>query len=150
MPVYLKLGTVQGESKAKGHVGWIEVDSANFGVARGQRSGMSGENAPTVHDMTFTKQTDSSSAALFRMAAGVGQPQPATVDFVDNDGDVFLRVELSDALVTAFNVTSSKGSQSFENFTLNFGKVVSRQFSADTTTEALEVLHKLLFTQASP
>ena len=78
MPVYLKLGTVQGESKAKGHVGWIEVDSATFGFARGQRSGTSGENAPAVYDMTFTKHTDSSSAALFRMAAGGGQPQPAT------------------------------------------------------------------------
>ncbi|MBZ5686282.1 MAG: type VI secretion system tube protein Hcp [Acidobacteriia bacterium] len=149
MPIYLKLGTVQGDSKAKGHVGWIEVDSANFGVPRVQRSGTSGE-APTVHDMTFTKQTDSSSAALFRIAAGGGQPQPATVDFVDNDGDIFLRFELSDAVITAFNVSSSKESRSFENFTLNFGKMVTRHFTSDTTTEGLEVLHKLLFTQAQP
>jgi type VI protein secretion system component Hcp len=150
MAIYLKLGTVQGDSKAKGHVGWIEVDSANFGITRGQRSGTSGENAPTVNDMTFTKQTDSSSAVLFRMAAGEGQPQPATVDFVDKDGDVFLRFELSDAVVTAFNISSRRESQSFEIFTLNFGKVVTRQFTADTTTEALEVLHKLLFTPANP
>jgi len=150
MPIYLKLGTVQGDSKAKGHTGWIEVYSANFGLAREQRSGRSGENAPTIHDMTFTKQTDSSSGALFRMAAGEGQPQPATVDFVDNDGDVFLRVELSDAVVTAFSVSGSKGSQIFESFTLNFGKLVTRHFTADTTTEAIEVLHKLLFTQAYP
>lgn len=44
MPIYLKLGTVQGDSKAKGHVGWIEVDSANFGVPRVQRSGTSGKH----------------------------------------------------------------------------------------------------------
>lgn len=100
--------------------------------------------------MTFTKQTDSSSAALFRIAAGGGQPQPATVDFVDNDGDIFLRFELSDAVITAFNVSSSKESRSFENFTLNFGKMVTRHFTSDTTTEGLEVLHKLLFTQAQP
>lgn len=145
MPIYLKLGTVQGDSKAKGHVGWIEVDSASFGVA-GQRSGTPGKEA-TRHEMTFTKQTDSSSATLFRMAAAGSQPQPATVDFVDSDGDVYLTVQLSGAVVTAFRVSSSQGSQSTEYFTLNHGKVTSH-FKADTTTEATEVLHKMLFTQA--
>jgi|SRR5579864_3361372 len=147
MRIYLKLGTVQGDSKAKGHVGWIEVDSASFGVGRGQQYGTSGGSTPTVHDMLFTKQTDSSSATLFRMATGAGQPQLATVDFVDNDGDVFLRVELSDTVVAAFSVSGTKGGRSVENFTLNFGKMVTRHFTADTTTEALEVLHQLLFTQ---
>ncbi len=150
MRIYLKLATVRGDSKAKEHVGWIEVDSASFGVVKELPSETAGKSTPTVHEMKFTKHPDSSTPTLFRMASGQDQPQPATVDFVDNDGDVYLRFQLSDAVISGYAISSSSGFQSTESFDLNFLKMTTTRFTADTTTEALEVLHQLLFALSHP
>lgn len=89
--------------------------------------------------MTFTKQTDSASVVLARLAMAGGDPQLALVDFVDQDGEPFLRVELSGAVVTSFIMSSGKGSQSTESFSLNFGKMVIRQAKAHSAKEAQRV-----------
>ena len=149
MPIYLKLATVQGESTAKDHEGWIEVDSASFGVSRKAPSEKSGDKISATTDMTFTKQTDSVSALLMRMVTVGGPSQPATVDFVDKDGDVYLRLELSDAVVTSLITRSSKESRANESFTLNFTKMVVRRFVADTTPEAQQALH-VMWTDVQP
>ena len=66
MPIYMQFPGAQGQVVAAGYQGWIELTSVGFGMDRptDSRLGASGYAAPgklTVHPITITKNTDSSS-----------------------------------------------------------------------------------------
>jgi type VI protein secretion system component Hcp len=71
-------GTIMGDSTVKGHVGWIEVQSAALGnlVLNEQNSSAiasaasgGGTGKASFHDITIHKTTDSASPSLFQAAS---------------------------------------------------------------------------------
>lgn len=135
MPIYLKLNTVTGESKAKGHVGWIELTSFAFGESRGQE----------ISEASCTKNPDSTSVTLARLALD-GKPQPATIDFVDGEGKIYLQLQLESLLITSYSFSGSGGGghPPTESMTLNFTKFTVVKFSADVPDDAGNLLQDLL------
>jgi len=116
MPVYLKLGSVQGESKAKGHEGWIELMSASLGVTKkADKKDESGQ-------ILCMKAVDAASAALMRMSLD-GDPVTATLDFVDAQGKSYFQLVLESVLITSYTVGSSRGDLgAMESFVMSFTK----------------------------
>ena len=65
MPIYMNYNSlaVKGDVTATGYVGWIELNSFQFGVGRGISSPTGGSadrelSAPSVSEITVTKDQD--------------------------------------------------------------------------------------------
>jgi type VI protein secretion system component Hcp len=51
-----------------------------------------------------------------------GSAVTAVIDFVDDDGSVTVRLEMTKAVISSFQISGS-GGDALESFTLNFTKV---------------------------
>jgi type VI secretion system secreted protein Hcp len=126
MPVYLKYGNITGEVTEPAHRGWIELSSVQWGVGRGVSSPTGGSagresGSSNVSEIVVTKNVDSASTALFRESLS-GEGVSAVVDFVRDDGSVYLRVAMSGTLIASYTLSGS-GDDATESLTLNFSKV---------------------------
>ena len=106
---FLKVGEIKGEATEPAHRSWIEVTGV-FNRIEGRWTLVS-----------LSKDTDNASPGLHVMAT-TGKPAPAILDYV-KDGGVFLRLEMSVALVTAIQ-HSSTGKYPQDHLTLQSEKVV--------------------------
>ena len=75
MAIFLKYGSIKGETTQLTHKDWIEVNSFQFGVGRGISSGVGGgskreASAPSVSEITLTKTMDIASPLLLKDAIG--------------------------------------------------------------------------------
>ncbi len=141
--ILLKFGTeIKGDSVVEDHVGWITVDSFQMGVGRGISSSGGGKDRdvsnPSFSEVTITKSTDAASTSLFAQAAYGKALGLATLHFIQIGGDklqVFLKYELTDAIISGYSV-SSGGDRPSESLSLNFTKIAVQYdaFSGDTVT----------------
>lgn len=130
--IALKFATaINGECTVQGHEKWITITSAQFGVGRGISSvGGGGDREtsnPSFSEVTFEKGMDVASTALFMQATCGKSLGKAEIHFIqtggtDAKGQVYLKIELDDAIVSSYSV-SSKGERPTENFSLNFTKI---------------------------
>ncbi len=118
MPLYLKYGSIMGDATEDAHRGWIELTSFGWGVGRGSGGGGS---VPSVSEAVVTKGQDSASPALYRESVS-GQPVDAYIDFVRDDGSVYLRIAMSGTMISGWALSGS-GDNPTESITLNFTKV---------------------------
>jgi type VI secretion system secreted protein Hcp len=132
--VFIKIGDIKGESTAKGHEGWIELQSVQWGVGRGISSPTGGTNreasAPSISELTLTKTLDSSTPKLFLNAVGGSGVIPKVeLHFVDTSstggaGTVFYSLELTNVLVSGLSTSAAAGSdRPQESISLNFTKI---------------------------
>jgi type VI secretion system secreted protein Hcp len=140
--ILLKLGKIKGDSTVKEHTDWITCDSAQFGVARPVTISGGGKSRdtsnPSFSDLSFTKSTDMASADLFYQAMGGKALGKAEVHFIqtsENKTQVYLKLELEEALVTSYSA-SSGGERPMESFSINFTKITYQydDFSGDKVT----------------
>jgi len=137
MPIYLNYDSlsVKGDATATGWEGWIEVNSFQFGVGRGISSPTCGSadresSAPSVSEITITKDQDSSTGPLLT-AALQGEGVTVIVDFVKtSQGQLakYMEYTLTNTLISGWS-TSSGGDRPSESISLNFTK-----FEVDPTT----------------
>ena len=128
MPIYLKLGTVRGESKAEKHEGWIELDTFSFVERR--TSDRSDQN-DTSSDVSCTRTADSTSVTLRQLSAS-GRVQPATVDFVERHGTIYLQLQFQNLSIGYHSFSNAaSGGTLVETFTLNYGKGELGRYSSD-------------------
>ena len=136
--ILLKFATpIKGDSSIDDHKDWITIDSVNFGVGRAITiSGNSKDrdtSNPSFSEVTFAKSTDISSADLFLQAVCGKSLGKAELHWVQTGGadkkdQVFLKIELEDAIVSSYSM-SSGGDRPSETFSLNFTKI-SYQYDA--------------------
>jgi type VI secretion system secreted protein Hcp len=129
-------GMIQGESADKGHSGWIELSSFQWGIGRGMQTG-GGAGAGTgggtgkvaLSDIVITKKTDKSSPTLQLAFANGTHFKNAVVELVkpssDGHGVVYYRATMSDVYVSADRVGTGGGGSGVptESVTLNFSKI---------------------------
>ena len=136
--ILLKFGTeIKGESTVAGHEGWINISSFQLGVGRAVTlAGGGGDRDPSnpnFSEATFTKDTDKASAELFMQAICGKSLGKAELHFVqtagsDAKGQVYLKYEFDEAIVTSYSL-SSAGDRPSESFSINFTKI-SKQYDA--------------------
>jgi type VI secretion system secreted protein Hcp len=136
MPIYMNFGgstppEIRGNVTESNHVGWIELESAQFGVARNKTAptGRREDDRPATSEIVVTKVHDVSSTGLFRESLQ-GKGKKVVIDFVKTDKgkpEVYLTITLTDVLVSSYNVGGHGGSGPknlpMESLTLNYAKV---------------------------
>ena len=130
--ILLKFGTaINGESTVAAHDKWITVSSIQFGVGRGISSvGGGGDREtsnPSFSEVTMTKSMDVASTELFMQATCGKSLGKAEIHFIqtggaDAKGQVYLKIELEDVLVSSYSA-SSGGDRPSESISLNFTKI---------------------------
>ena len=138
MAIFLKYGSIKGETTQLTHKEWIEVNSIQWGVGRGVASGVGGGSkreatAPSVSEITITKTMDISSPLLLKEALG-GKAVDVKLELTqtDNSGKhvSYQKYVLSETLVSGYSV-SSGGDRPSESISMNFTKIDSEYLNID-------------------
>jgi len=136
-------GMIQGESVDKGHAGWIEISSFQWGVGRGTQTGGGGScgggagtrggggaGKVALSEIVITKKVDKSSANLQLALASGTHFKDASIELAKPSGDghttVYYRVTMNDLYVSSDHVATGGGGSGVpvESLTLNFSKIV--------------------------
>jgi type VI secretion system secreted protein Hcp len=127
--MYIKIATVDGESKDKAHKGEIDILAWSWGMSNSGTAhlgGGAGAGKVNVQDMSFTKYIDKASCKL-QLACAVGQHFDDALVTVRKAGTTpleYLKITMTDVMVTAVSTGGSGGEDRLtENVTLNFAKV---------------------------
>lgn len=130
MPIYLKLEggeqPITGDATQSEHQGWMDISSLHWNVSRNVSTTVGAAanreaSEPNLSEVTLTKTSDSSHAALYQAATTGKQPMTATIDMVNtgNPGKVYCQYVLQNALVSGFQAKSD-GDRPAETLTINF------------------------------
>ena len=139
MAIFLKYGTLKGETTQLTHKEWIEVQSLQWGVGRGISSGVGGgsqreSTAPNVSEIVVTKVFDISSPLILKEALG-GKGVDVSIELTqtDNNGKhvAYQKYMLSDVQISGYSI-STGGSRPSESISLNFVKVDSEYLNIDS------------------
>jgi type VI secretion system secreted protein Hcp len=141
MPIYVQYGSIKGDVTAEGHVGWIEVNSFQWGVGRGISSPTGGSSdreasAPSVSEIVVTKPTDIATVNLLSEALE-GEGQDVTIDFCKTDKgqlNVYLSYTLNNTMISGYSL-SSGGDRPQESLSFNFTKIQCRDVSLGSKNE---------------
>jgi len=136
--MFLKVEGVDGESEDHKNKGWIEILSWSWGEAQvgsAGKGGGSGVGKVDMQDFSFSKYMDKATPKLMLFCAN-GKHIP-TVDFLarkaGGDQENYMKMKLSDVLVSSFSTSNSAGSGSLpvESISLNFSKIELEYFQQD-------------------
>ena len=133
---FLKLDGIDGESTSEGNVGEIVLNSFSWGensagISRSDSNNVrSGKNI--FSNISFSKYVDKSSPELMLRAASGKLIKEAilTVKRPNSDirGNQYIKIKLSDLLVTSYSVNGQEGTPPQDSFSLNFSKIEFEYF----------------------
>ena len=125
--MFLKLDGIKGESMDHKHKDEIHIESFSWGLSQTgafATGGGGGAGKVAVHDISITKYLDKSSPALMLHCCN-GKHIPSGLITVRKAGDKpleYLKIKLTDILVSGVQEAGHGGDMLTENVTLNFGK----------------------------
>jgi len=133
MAIYMNYNDIKGDVTAKGHEGWVQLDSFGWGAGRAlsSRTGRSADresSAPTIQEITISKSADISSTKLLNEALR-GEGQKVVIDFCKTDKDlleIYMQYTLENCMVSSYSVSGSGGdhdARPHETLSLNFTKI---------------------------
>jgi type VI secretion system secreted protein Hcp len=110
---FLKLDGIKGESADAKHKGEIDIMSFSWGMSQtgvSATGGGGGAGKVKVHDISFTKQTDSSSPLLMLNCASGAHIKEANFVVRKAGGEQleFLKIKLTDVLVSSYKPHGSQ------------------------------------------
>ncbi len=128
---FLKIGSVQGESKDADHAGEIELESFSWGENQPTLTGVGkGRSAGKVNigDFHFTMKTNSASPALMMACAGGDHLGEAVVTVrragAGGEHQEYLHWTFSDVMVSSYQMGGSNGSDyPVDQISLNFSQI---------------------------
>jgi type VI secretion system secreted protein Hcp len=127
--MFMKIGSLEGESKDDKNKGWIDVLAWSWGMSQSgtmHGGGGGGSGKVNVQDVSFTKYIDKASPDLF-LACCNGKHFPEAKLIVRKAGEKpldYLIVTMTDVIITSVSTGGSGGEDRLtENVTLNFAKV---------------------------
>lgn len=144
MPVYLKLGSLQGAVTAGPYKGWIEIDSYSWGfsVAVQTTAGAAGNRMSsgkvTPGDVHLVKrQDDTTTQFMLQSLEGKNTPEAqlaVTIQASDGAEAKYIEYVMKNVICTSFTTSGqSSGGEPMENIALNFSQVQFNQYLRDDT-----------------
>ena len=127
MDMFIKIKDIKGESKDKSHKDEIDVLAWSWGMSNSgdmHTGGGGGAGKVNVQDVSFTKYQDASTCALME-ACCKGTHIGEALLTVRKAGDKpleYLKIKLTDILVSGQQFAGHGGDLMTENLTLNFAK----------------------------
>jgi type VI secretion system secreted protein Hcp len=129
LDMFLKIGTLEGESKDKTKTNWIDVLAWSWGATNSGSAhvgGGAGAGKVNVQDLSFTKWLDKCSPDLLLSCCNGKHYDKATLVVRKAGGSAleYAKIEMQEVMVTAVTTGGSGGEDRLtENVTLNFAKV---------------------------
>jgi type VI secretion system secreted protein Hcp len=127
--MFIKIGSVQGESVDRKHKDEIDVLAWSWGMSNSgtmHQGGGGGAGKANVQDLSFTKYVDKASPLLM-LACCNGEHYDKATLVVRKAGKSpleYIKITMSEVLVSAVSTGGSGGEDRLtENVTLNFSKV---------------------------
>jgi type VI secretion system secreted protein Hcp len=127
--MFIKIDTVDGESKDKAHKKEIDVLAWSWGLSNSGSAhvgGGAGAGKVNVQDISFTKWVDSSTPKLL-LACCDGKHFANATLVVRKAGEKpveYIKIKIEEVLITSISTGGSGGEDRLtENVTLNFAKV---------------------------
>ncbi|MDH5545249.1 MAG: type VI secretion system tube protein Hcp [Gammaproteobacteria bacterium] len=132
MAIYLQYEGIEGTVSSKGHEGWIQLDSMQFGCGRAISTSIGGTadreaTKPSISEISVTKLLDKSSPLLFNEAT-VGKAKKATIHLCKtgtSEIETYMSYELDDCMISGYSM-STGGDRPNESLSLNFAKIVTK------------------------
>ena len=125
--MFLKLDGIKGESKDHKHKDEIHIESFSWGMSQTGAHGAGGGGGAgkvSVHDISITKNVEKSTPDLMLHCAN-GKHIPNGLITVRKAGEnpvEYLKIKLTDILISGVQSAGHGGELITENVTLNFGK----------------------------
>jgi type VI secretion system secreted protein Hcp len=125
--MFLKLDGIKGESGDHKHKDEIHIESFSWGMSQTGAHGTGGGGGAgkvSVHDISITKYVDRASPALMLHCCN-GKHIPAGLITVRKAGDKpleYLKIKLTDILISGVQAAGHGSDLLTENVTLNFAK----------------------------
>src|ERR1051326_1994440 len=126
--MFIKMDGIEGESKDDKHKGEIEILSLSWGVSNSGglacSTGGGGAGKASFHDFSFVKNVDSATPQLM-LACAEGKHISEGLITVRKAGEKpveYLKIKLSEVLVSSSQSGGAGGIQPQEQVTLNFAK----------------------------
>jgi len=130
--VYLQLDGIKGESTDFAHQGWIEIESAQWGVMQPKSATASTAGGHTAErcehkTIALTKLADLASPMLMQTCSMGKTLSKAKLEFMRADGDgkpiKYYEVELENIFVATMDQVVHGGTILQDSFSLRFSKV---------------------------
>jgi type VI secretion system secreted protein Hcp len=126
---FLEIDGIKGESSDQKHPGTVDIESFSWGATNKSSGAGGGGGAGKVkfRDISIKKPVDAASPKLF-LACATGQHLKKAVLYVRKAGGgggvEYLKITLTDVLVSSYNVSSQepKGPGEVESVSFNFAK----------------------------
>lgn len=127
--IFLEIGDIKGESADRDHKDWIDVTSYGLGFDSGAQAtnGSTRRRSRATHTpLSVTKEIDKATPKLMEsLVTGRRHPR-AVMELTTPAGDsgrvVYLKVELTNVLVTSYNVSGSAGGND-EELDFDYGAI---------------------------
>ena len=134
---FLKLDGIDGESTAKGHEKWIEVESFSFGVSQTQTGGGNGQTQ--LSEVVITQPIDSSSPQEFAALVGGKPIATGILDLVKAGADPqkLFEYTFSDILLSSITFSGSSGGNPVESLTFDYSKIKLQAFAQNDRGETI-------------
>jgi type VI secretion system secreted protein Hcp len=125
--MFLKLDGIKGESKDHKHKDEIHIDSFSWGLSQQGAHGAAGGGGVgkvSVHDITFTKVVDASSPDLMLHCCNGKHIKEGliTVRKAGENPVEYLKIKLTDILISGVQEAGHGSAVLSESLTLNFAK----------------------------
>lgn len=137
---FLKLDGIQGESKADKHTDEIDIKSFSWGATQSgtfAAGGGGGAGKVSMQDFHFTMYHNKASPALMLACAQGDHIKSAilTCRKAGKDQQEFLKVTMSDVLVSSYQTGGSAGADTIptDQISLNFAKIEHEYKEQDNT-----------------
>ena len=142
--MFMKIGTIEGESVDESHAGEIDVLAYSLGFSNSGDSRMhgggGGSGKVNAQDLSITVYNSKASLALFTAVAS-GEHFPTATLTLRRAGEMgidFLKIRLEDVMVSTDSMGGSTGEDRLtENYSLNYSKIVFTYTGQDATGAAL-------------
>jgi type VI secretion system secreted protein Hcp len=143
MAVFVKVEGVKGEATAVGYKEWMQCNTFQLGMGRGITVSGAGASrreatAPSVSEITLTKEMDSIDAMLWKEALG-GAAKKWEIHLTQTDKGgkhvAFLKYICEDTLISGYSISGGDGRPSI-SLSINFGKITSEYINIDSKFNA--------------
>jgi type VI secretion system secreted protein Hcp len=125
---FLKVNGIKGGSIDAQHEDQIDVDGFSWGVTQlgggaGGGSGRAGTGKPQLGELVVSTRTSIASPPLFLACASGQHFKDATLTARQAGGSEFLRIALTDVVVTSYQIGGAETDQPLDSVSFGFAKV---------------------------
>jgi type VI secretion system secreted protein Hcp len=126
---FLKVDGIPGESQDKTHANEIELESFSWGASNtgsiGSATGGAGAGKVQFQEFSFVQKTNKASSLLLQRTADGGHIPSAllTIRRAGKAVSEFLKIKLSDVIVSSFTQSADGGDYPVEEVGLKFAKI---------------------------